>query len=39
MWESARPSRRAVMQELMLRHRAQTMLVVCPAGLTVQWRD
>ncbi|MDX3098050.1 DISARM system SNF2-like helicase DrmD [Streptomyces sp. ME19-03-3] len=28
-----------VMQELMLRHRARTMLVVCPAGLTVQWRD
>ncbi|MGH3884705.1 MAG: DISARM system SNF2-like helicase DrmD, partial [Pseudonocardiaceae bacterium] len=28
-----------VMQELMLRHRARTMLIVCPAGLTVQWRD
>ncbi|MGV9248039.1 DISARM system SNF2-like helicase DrmD [Streptomyces sp. NPDC003710] len=28
-----------VAQELMLRHRARTMLVVCPAGLTVQWRD
>ncbi|MFZ0120900.1 MAG: DISARM system SNF2-like helicase DrmD [Pseudonocardiaceae bacterium] len=28
-----------VMQELMLRHRARTMLIVCPAGLTFQWRD
>ncbi|MBB4957890.1 DISARM system SNF2-like helicase DrmD [Micromonospora polyrhachis] len=28
-----------VMQELMLRHRARTMLIVCPAGLTRQWRD
>ena len=28
-----------VMQELALRHRARTMLVVCPAGLTLQWRD
>lgn len=28
-----------VMQELMLRHRARTMLIVCPANLTVQWRD
>lgn len=28
-----------VMQELMLRHRARTMLIVCPAGLTIQWRD
>ncbi|SEF57817.1 Helicase conserved C-terminal domain-containing protein [Thermomonospora echinospora] len=28
-----------VMQELMLRHRARTMIIVCPAGLTVQWRD
>ncbi|HWE88036.1 MAG TPA: DISARM system SNF2-like helicase DrmD, partial [Pseudonocardiaceae bacterium] len=28
-----------VAQELMLRHRARTMLIVCPAGLTVQWRD
>ncbi|WP_051814657.1 DISARM system SNF2-like helicase DrmD [Streptomyces iakyrus] len=28
-----------VMQELMLRHRARTMLIVCPAGLTLQWRD
>ena len=27
------------MQELMLRHRARTMLIVCPAGLTLQWRD
>ncbi len=23
----------------MLRHRARTMLIVCPAGLTLQWRD
>src|SRR5690606_38591018 len=28
-----------VMQELMLRHRARSMLIVCPAGLTLQWRD
>lgn len=28
-----------VMQELMLRHRARSMLIVCPAGLTRQWRD
>ncbi|MFF7872928.1 DISARM system SNF2-like helicase DrmD [Streptomyces californicus] len=28
-----------VMQELMLRHRARTMLIVCPAGLTLQWQD
>lgn len=28
-----------VMQELMLRHRARTMLIVCPAGLVLQWRD
>ncbi|MEV5987176.1 DISARM system SNF2-like helicase DrmD [Streptomyces sp. NPDC052051] len=28
-----------VMQELMLRHRARSMVIVCPAGLTLQWRD
>ncbi|HET9899325.1 MAG TPA: DISARM system SNF2-like helicase DrmD [Streptosporangiaceae bacterium] len=28
-----------VMQELMLRYRARTMLIVCPAGLTLQWHD
>lgn len=28
-----------VMQELALRHRARTMLIVCPASLTLQWRD
>ena len=28
-----------VMQEPMLRHRARSMLIVCPAGLTLQWRD
>lgn len=28
-----------VMQELKLRHRARTMLIVCPASLTLQWRD
>ncbi|MFJ6022590.1 DISARM system SNF2-like helicase DrmD [Nocardiopsis alba] len=28
-----------VMQELHLRHRARTMLIVCPAGLTMQWHD
>ena len=28
-----------VIQELILRHRARTVLVVCPAGLQIQWRD
>jgi superfamily II DNA or RNA helicase len=28
-----------VVQELLLRHRARTALVVCPAALQVQWRD
>jgi SNF2 family DNA or RNA helicase len=28
-----------VVQELLLRHRARTVLVVCPASLTVKWRD
>jgi superfamily II DNA or RNA helicase len=28
-----------VLQELVLRHRARTALVVCPAGLQLQWRD
>ncbi|HEX9355644.1 MAG TPA: SNF2-related protein, partial [Streptosporangiaceae bacterium] len=28
-----------VMQELMLRHRARTMIIVWPAGLTRQWRE
>lgn len=28
-----------VVQELLLRHRARTVLVVCPAGLQIQWRD
>lgn len=28
-----------VVQELLLRHRARTALVVCPAGLQIQWRD
>ena len=28
-----------VIQELILRHRARTALVVCPAGLQLQWRD
>ncbi len=28
-----------VMQELLLRHRARTVLVVCPASLCVKWRD
>ncbi len=27
------------MQELLLRHRARTMLVVCPAALTLKWQD
>jgi superfamily II DNA or RNA helicase len=28
-----------VVQELLLRNRARTALVVCPAGLQIQWRD
>jgi superfamily II DNA or RNA helicase len=28
-----------VAQELMLRHRARSVLIVCPAGLQLQWRD
>ena len=28
-----------VTQELLLRHRARTVLVVCPASLCVKWRD
>jgi superfamily II DNA or RNA helicase len=28
-----------VVQELLLRHRARSVLVVCPASLQVQWRD
>ena len=28
-----------VLQELLLRHRARSVLVVCPAGLQIQWRD
>ena len=28
-----------VIQELILRHRARTVLVVCPAALQLQWRD
>ncbi len=28
-----------VMQELLLRYRARSVLVVCPAGLQIQWRD
>jgi len=28
-----------VVQELILRHRARSVLVVCPAGLQLQWRD
>ena len=28
-----------VAQELILRHRARTILVVCPASLQIQWRD
>ncbi|MCK6537723.1 MAG: DEAD/DEAH box helicase [Polyangiaceae bacterium] len=28
-----------VVQELILRNRARTVLVVCPAGLQIQWRD
>lgn len=28
-----------VAQELLLRHRARRVMIVCPAGLTVKWRD
>ncbi|MBI3966543.1 MAG: DEAD/DEAH box helicase family protein [Chloroflexi bacterium] len=28
-----------VVQELLLRHRARTVLVVCPSALQIQWRD
>lgn len=28
-----------VIQELLLRHRARTVLIVCPAAIQVQWRD
>jgi len=28
-----------VAQELLLRHRARRIMVVCPAGLTIKWRD
>jgi len=28
-----------VVQELLLRHRARTVLVVCPAGLTIKWEE
>ncbi len=28
-----------VAQELLLRHRARSVLVICPAGLQIQWRD
>ena len=28
-----------VVQELLLRHRARTVMVVCPASLQIQWRD
>ncbi len=28
-----------VIQELLLRHRARTVLIVCPSALQIQWRD
>ena len=28
-----------VAQELLLRHRARRIMIVCPAGLTMKWRD
>ena len=28
-----------VAQELLLRHRARRVMIVCPAGLIVKWRD
>ncbi|WP_434740286.1 DISARM system SNF2-like helicase DrmD [Micromonospora sp. SH-82] len=28
-----------VTQELLLRHRARRVMIICPAGLTIKWRD
>ncbi|MCG5078298.1 DISARM system SNF2-like helicase DrmD [Paraburkholderia tagetis] len=28
-----------VIQEMMLRHRARTVLIVCPSAIQIQWRD
>lgn len=28
-----------VAQELLLRHRARRIMIICPAGLTIKWRD
>lgn len=28
-----------VIQELLLRHRARTVIIICPAGLCVKWQD
>ncbi|GAA2522623.1 DISARM system SNF2-like helicase DrmD [Pilimelia columellifera] len=28
-----------VAQELLLRHRARSVMIICPAGLTTKWRD
>lgn len=28
-----------VAQELLLRHRAHRIMIICPAGLTIKWRD
>jgi superfamily II DNA or RNA helicase len=28
-----------VAQELILRHRAKRVMIICPAGLTIKWRD
>ncbi|MER7165303.1 DISARM system SNF2-like helicase DrmD [Micromonospora sp. NPDC000207] len=28
-----------VAQELLLRHRARRVMIICPAGLTIKWRD
>lgn len=28
-----------VVQELLVRHRARTVLIICPAGLQIHWRD
>ena len=28
-----------VLQEMLIRHRARTILVICPAGLQLKWRD
>jgi hypothetical protein len=38
-WAWARPSSGLVVQELVLRHRARTVLIVCPSSLQIQWQQ